>query len=241
MFCRYKTEKERGSIRFMFWNGSEPGTQGKLKAVSIPDPVEDRPAGHTGPAAADGLCQGLGGLRRGFWSVVPVCLNKCGKNSVQVHGAVEIQAADRGDGKAGAGQPDPPLDGLAANGDHGMGVVYDLNEIHEPGIVNGHIPAHTIGKGRGQGKGMGRPCQSAGLVDPLKQRVGVIPVDVIPGNIRGYVLAEQMPVVGRELVAVDVLEPVFAGRGQIWEAGDCVVVREGKPGDPRLTLPRTSW
>ena len=79
----------------MFWNGSEPGTQGKLKAVSIQDPVEDRPAGHTGPAAADGLCQGLGGLRRGFWSVVPVCLNKCGKNSVQVHGAVEIQAADR--------------------------------------------------------------------------------------------------------------------------------------------------
>lgn len=38
----------------MFWNGSEPGTQGKLKAVSIQDPVEDRPAGHTGPAAADG-------------------------------------------------------------------------------------------------------------------------------------------------------------------------------------------
>ena len=115
-------------------------------------------SGHTGPAAADGLCQGLGGLRRGFWSVVPVCLNKCGKNSVQVHGAVEIQAADRGDGKAGAGQPDPPLDGLAVIGDHGRGVVYDLNEIHEPGIVNGHIPAHTIGKGRGQGKGMGRPC-----------------------------------------------------------------------------------
>ena len=46
-FCFYKTEKERGSIRFMFWNGSEPGTQGKLKAVSIQDPVEDRPAGHT--------------------------------------------------------------------------------------------------------------------------------------------------------------------------------------------------
>ena len=44
----------------MFWNGSEPGTQGKLKAVSIQDPVEDRPAGHTGPAAADGLCQGIG-------------------------------------------------------------------------------------------------------------------------------------------------------------------------------------
>lgn len=43
----------------MFWNGSEPRTQGKLKAVSIQDPVEDRPAGHTGPAAADGLCQGL--------------------------------------------------------------------------------------------------------------------------------------------------------------------------------------
>lgn len=26
-------------------------------------------------------------------------------------------------------------------------------------------------------------------------------------------------VVGREFVAADVLEPVFAGRGQIWEAG----------------------
>lgn len=122
-------------------------------------------------------------------------------------------------GKPGAGQPDPPLDGLAVIGDHGMGVVYDLNEIHEPGIVNGHIPAHTIGKGRGQGKGMGRPCQSAGLVDPLEQRAGVIPVDVIPGNIRGYVLAEQVPVVGCELVAADVLEPVFAGWGQIREAG----------------------
>lgn len=61
---------------------------------------------------------------------------------------------------------------------------------------------------------MGRPCQSAGLVDPLKQRVGVIPVDVIPGNIRGYVLAEQMPVVGRELVAVDVLEPVLQAAGR---------------------------
>lgn len=58
VFIRQK--KERGSIRFMFWNGSEPGTQGKLKAVSIQDPVEDRPAGHTGPAAADGLCPGSG-------------------------------------------------------------------------------------------------------------------------------------------------------------------------------------
>ena len=47
-----------------------------------------------------------------------------------------------------------------------------------------------------------------------------------------YVLAEQVPVVGCELVAADVLEPVFAGWGQIREAGDCVVVREGKPGDP---------
>ena len=79
---------------------------------------------------------------------------------------------------------------------------------------------------------MGRPCQSAGLVDPLEQRVSVIPIDVIPGNIRVYVLAEQVSVVGRELVAADVLEPVFAGWGQIREAGDRVVVRKGKTGDP---------
>ena len=70
----------------MFWNGSEPGTQGKLKTVSIQDPVEDRPAGHTGPAAADGLCQGLGGLRSGFRSVVSDCLTKGGKHTVQVPG-----------------------------------------------------------------------------------------------------------------------------------------------------------
>ena len=55
------------------------------------------------------------------------------KTSVQVHGAVEIQAADRGDGKAGAGQPDPPLDGLAVIGDHGMGVVTISMKSMSPG------------------------------------------------------------------------------------------------------------
>lgn len=118
----------------MFWNGSEPRTQGKLKAVSIQDPVEDPGPRVTQVRQRRTACaQGLGGLRRGFWSVVPVCLNKCGKNSVQVHGAVEIQAADRGDGKAGAGQPDPPLDGLAVIGDHGMGVFTISMKSMSPG------------------------------------------------------------------------------------------------------------
>ena len=77
VFIRQK--KSGGASGSCSGMGVSPGAQGKLKAVSIQDPVEDRPAGHTGPAAADGLCQGLGGLRRGFWRTVPICLNKCGK------------------------------------------------------------------------------------------------------------------------------------------------------------------
>ena len=114
VFIRQK--KSGGASGSCSGMGVSPGRRESLRLSPFRTQWSDRPAGHTGPAAADGLCQGLGGLRRGFWSVVSVCLNKCGKNSVQAHGAVEIQAADRGDGKAGAGQPDPPLDGLAVIG-----------------------------------------------------------------------------------------------------------------------------
>lgn len=100
----------------LFWgaSGSCSGTersltQGKLKAVSIQDPVEDRPAGHTGPAAADGLCQGLGGLRREPWRTVPICLNKCGKTPSRSMGGGDPATATLGRWESRSSQPDPPL------------------------------------------------------------------------------------------------------------------------------------
>lgn len=61
-----------------------------------------------------------------------------------------------------------------------MGVIYDLNEIHEPGlnVISQRIP---LAKGEGREKGWAGPA-SPPAQDPLEQRVGVIPVDAIPGN-----------------------------------------------------------
>ena len=101
-------------------------------------------------------------------------------------GRWEIQAADRGDGKAEQAKPDPPLDGLAVIVNHGMGVVYDLNEIHGARIVEWSYPSAYHWQRERAGKRDGRPLPVRLPQHPLEQWISVIPVDVIPGNIRGY-------------------------------------------------------
>lgn len=64
---------------------------------------------------------------------------------------------------------DPPtIRSLFVVRGHRVGIVYDLNEIDQTGIMDPHGPAHPGRKRKRNRTGVGRPGQSASLMDSLK-------------------------------------------------------------------------
>ena len=94
--------------------------------------------------------------------------------------------------------------------------------------------AKPVGERMGEADRVGDPCQSSLRMYPVEQNVSVFPVAVVPGNVSADVLAEDMPVPGGKLVAVQIFKHriFFLKLFQNGKAGDRIVVGQGKSCDP---------